>query len=108
MAVQPLFEEGQEEKVVYTVGDAYIVYVINEKEEIIDNFTEHPLNLTLEYTGERLLAAGLKEENADNIAIYMYEEDICGYQCVGGTVDTEKNIVTVEIMQSGGKNNRSE
>ena len=101
MVIQPTAEGEENEKVVYTVGDAYYVYVTNEKEEQVDDFTEHPLNLTLEYTDDMLLAARISKENVNNISIYMHSEELGGYVCIGGKVDTDNNSVTVEITKSG-------
>jgi len=101
MAVQPMSEGEQDEKVVYTVGDAYYVYVTNGQGEQVDDFKEHPLNLTLEYTDDMLSAAGISREAVGSISVYMHSQELGGYVCLGGKADVETNAVTVEITKSG-------
>lgn len=85
----------------YTIGNPYYVYVTDESENEIMDYTENPLILTLSYTDEMLAGADLAEKEAHNLAVYMYSQEFCGYVCVGGIVDTEAKAVSVQITKPG-------
>lgn len=89
------------EKVVFTIGDPYYVYVTDANEQEINNFENYPLELTLKYTNEMLNAAGVSANDAENISIYQYSEELYGYVCIGGTIDTKKQEVKTEIKEAG-------
>lgn len=89
------------EKVVFTIGDPYYVYVTDANEQEINNFENYPLELTLKYTNEMLNAAGVSTNDVENISIYQYSEELYGYVCIGGTIDTKKQEVKTEIKEAG-------
>ena len=92
--------EADEYKV-YTVGDPYCVYVTDQAGNEITDYSVNPLTLTLRYTDEMLLAAGIDRTQVNNLAIYMYSEEVYGYVCIGGTVDAADGSVSVEITEPG-------
>ena len=85
----------------YTVGNPYYVYVTDAEGNEIEDYSACPLKLTLEYTDEALTAAGLDKTQENNISIYMYSQDIYGFICMGGTVNTAEQTITVDITQPG-------
>lgn len=84
-----------------TVGDPYLVYVTDTAENEIADFAAHPLTLKLSYNADTLMAAGVTEDQASALAIYMYSEDKCGYLNLGGQVDTETRQVMTDITKPG-------
>ncbi len=89
------------EKVVFTIGDPYYVYVTDGNEQTINDFENYPLELTLKYTDEMLYAAGVSTNEVENISIYQYSEELYGYVCIGGTIDSKKQEVRTEIKEAG-------
>lgn len=96
-------EESQlEEKKAYTIGSPYMVYATQGKEgEVIADYTNNPLELTLRYTEEMLEASGIGEEDRDKIAIYQYSQELLGYVYLGGEHNTEAKEVTLTITEPG-------
>ncbi|MCM1267000.1 MAG: hypothetical protein NC302_03770 [Bacteroidales bacterium] len=84
-----------------TLGEPYYVYVTDNAENEIADYSENPLTLTLGYTEEMLQSAGLDETKADDIKIYRYSEDVYGYVCIGGVIDQENKAVSAEITKPG-------
>lgn len=55
----------------------------------------------MKYTNEMLNAAGVSTNDVVNISIYQYSEELYGYVCIGGTIDTKKQEVKTEIKEAG-------
>lgn len=84
-----------------TIGEPYYAYVTDSEGNEITDYSANPLTLTLKYTDEMLLAAGLGKEQTDNIAVYMYSDELCGYICIGGAGDALNQAVAVDITKPG-------
>ncbi|MCI7098808.1 MAG: hypothetical protein MR966_07895 [Lachnospiraceae bacterium] len=84
-----------------TVGEAYLVYVEDADGREIQDLSDNPLTLSLEYTDEELKAANMSPDNVGNLAIYRYDEEHDVLCYTGGEVDTENKKVTAVINQSG-------
>lgn len=89
------------EYMAFTLGDPYYVYVTDESENEIMDYSAQPLTLELGYTDEMLTSAGFTGADTNNIAVYMYSQEFCGYVCVGGDVNAETKTVSVEITKPG-------
>lgn len=87
---------------VVTVGQAYWI-TMTESDGVTEvlNFSDTPLELTLEYTDEMLSSSGASSEDEKKLEIYKYQEDSYTYISVGGTVDLENNAVITEITEPG-------
>lgn len=96
---------------VFTVGYPYLVYLtdesdavagLEEEERMLDAFPEgDTCTLTLAYTLGELQAAGITDINEGNLNIYMYSDELEGYECIGGTRDYDNNSVTATISAPG-------
>lgn len=97
------------EGIVRTVGEPYLIYLTEVAEEgseeepaQIDDFPEgDSFELTLSYTAESLAAAGIQNVNDGNLKIYEYNDELEGYECVGGTRDLENKTVKAMIFHPG-------
>ena len=79
-----------------TIGDSYMISVLEQdKETVVDDFSDTPFALTLSYSDEMLAKAGVEAADEGKIEIFKYVEEDCGYVSIGGTVDKENNAVTV-------------
>jgi len=85
------------------VGEPYYVYVSSDAEgkNEIKEFKETPLSLTLAYSDKLLNEAGLDLSCEENIGIYEYSEELCGYKKLDSVNDTNNNTVTANIVKSG-------
>ena len=85
------------------IGNPYYVYLSNdaEGEDIIENFADTPVALTLGYTDDLFERWGLKPSCEKQLTIYRYSEELPGYVFVGGSVNENDNTVTANITESG-------
>ena len=87
-----------------TIGEAYYIAMYElDGETVVYDFSDTPLEVSLEYTDEMLEAANVSSEKESDIEIFMYSKDDCGYISVGGTVDTTNNTVTVSNITKAGQ-----
>ncbi|MCR5503266.1 MAG: BspA family leucine-rich repeat surface protein [Lachnospiraceae bacterium] len=91
----------KEESFAATVGNPYIISVIDQAENRITDWQGRSLTLELGYTEEDLNAAGVTLQDAGNLAIYRYSEELMGYLCCGGSVDRDRKKVTLRITEPG-------
>lgn len=87
--------------VAYTVGLPYSVWVTDERNREVKDFSEAPLRIRLRYSESMLKNAGLSLADANKLAIYKYSSDLLGYVYMGGLVDTDKKEVVLEITEPG-------
>jgi hypothetical protein len=89
--------------VTFTVGETYIVGLTDEEGNEIEDFSENPLKITLNFTEDELAGAGLNntEDELQNLKIYRYNPDKRVYVCVGGTLDYANSCVSAEIIYPG-------
>ncbi|MCB2181065.1 MAG: DUF1566 domain-containing protein [Desulfobulbaceae bacterium] len=83
-----------------TIGDVYIVNVLDEAGVALETFAT-PLELTIGYTEEMLIAAGYILADASALRIYRWDGVSGYYIFVGGTVDEIAKTVTAAISQPG-------
>lgn len=84
------------ENKVETVGDLYIVEVFDENDNLVDEFSDKPVELKLSYD-----ISMLSNNNEDGLAIYYWDEDSCTYAKIDGIIDKESKDVTANITKSG-------
>ncbi len=96
------FDSGDSGKVSVTVGEPYIVYLTDKNGKRVTDWGKKDIvTLELGYNDEVLSAAGLTDAAAASLAIYRYSRDKLGYIYEGGTVDTAKKCVTLDINKEG-------
>lgn len=103
--------EDNSNETVATVGYPYLVYLVDESEEVaglaeddrlLDAFPEgDECTITIKYSLEDLQAAGITSINGGHLCIYKYIEESQGYECLGGNRDYENNSVSVGITEPG-------
>ena len=87
-----------------TLGCPYDVFVTEEDGTTeVEDFSEAPLGITLEYSDAMLETAGVTSENEDKIEIFKYDENNYEYISVGGKVDAAANSVTVDGISTRGQ-----
>ena len=89
-----------------TIGCSVIVSVYrSEPENVIEDFSETPLSLTLRYGKADLEAAGLTKTSDTvvdgGIAIYRYNDDGDYHEYIGGENDLDDMSVTAQITRPG-------
>lgn len=85
-----------------SLGEPYIVFVTeSDGKTTVDDFSDSPVEISIEYTDKMLSDIGATEENESEIEMFKYDEKKCGYFSVGGDVDTANNKVTVTITEPG-------
>ena len=82
-----------------TVGDPYIISVEDADGNELTDFSEHPMLLTLQYTTEQLISAGVSD--LSTLSIVRWDEEKGVYANQGGTLDTLNACVTLEITKPG-------
>ena len=85
------------------IGSPYYVYLSEDEagKVIIEDFSDTPLELKLNYTNDMFEDNGVDIADAGELAIYRYEEDKQGYMFVGREVNTAEKSVTAKITQAG-------
>lgn len=89
------FNDDKENKA-KTVGDIYIVEVFDEGDILVKEFIDKPVELKLGYD-----LSMLSDSSEDGLAIYYWDEALCTYTKIGGTVDKVNKEVTANITKSG-------
>lgn len=84
-----------------TVGDVYIVSLQDADGNTITDFSSNPLELTLGYSDESLIAAGFKPDMADKLAIYRWDGHTGLYIYQSGQVNQVDARVTASIACPG-------
>ncbi len=92
---------SEKETRAYTVGDPVYVYLTDENDEILYQFEDSPLDLTLRYDEQMLESADIKNDEIGNLHIYKYDEELCGYVCIGGIRDLSSGSITATITEAG-------
>ena len=84
-----------------TIGRPFVVNVTdNATGETIGNFQEEPLEFTIRYAGEDLMAANYDAET-QVISMYRYSDDGDYFEYIGGIHDAEAKTVTAAITKPG-------
>lgn len=85
----------------WAIGMPYEIYMTNETEEQVDDFSDLPVDLSIDYDVEMLENIGLTEADAIHLAIYQYAQEYKGYVYIGGDVDLENHCVSTQITKPG-------
>ena len=83
-----------------TVGDVYIVNVLDESGVALETFTP-PLELSIDYSEEELIGAGYILADAAALRIYRWDGISGYYILIGGIVDEAAMSVTAAISEPG-------
>ena len=89
-----------------TIGQLYILAVQDAlTEEVVNDLSAYPPEMTIRYTKDDLEAAGLSQHNTviqnGGIGIYRYSDDGDYFEYVGGVNDPEAMTVTTKITKPG-------
>lgn len=87
-----------------TLGNPYYIYV-TEADGItkVNDFSDTPLMLTLEYSDAMLNKAGVPAGKENNIEIFKYSPENMSYISVGGEVDADNNAVVLKNVSEEGQ-----
>ena len=83
-----------------TIGNVYIVNVLDENNNNIKQFAQ-PLELTIGFTTDLLIAAGFSSEHASQLNIYRWDGQLECYRFISGDVDLKNQSVTSLIQLPG-------
>jgi hypothetical protein len=95
-----LTDEGIENQA-QTVGEVYVVNLMDKNDNSIDDFSDNQLELAIHYTEDDLLMANLVSSDKANMAIYRWDDSLQYYIKNESIVNTEEMMVTATIEKSG-------
>ncbi|MDD4588444.1 MAG: stalk domain-containing protein [Heliobacteriaceae bacterium] len=84
-----------------TIGDVYVVNLLDENDNPIPDFSTQPLDLTLNFDATMLLAGGADPARASRLAIYRWDGSTGYYVFQTSTVDETAGTVTARITKPG-------
>ena len=103
MSVNDESETIENAAVSNTVGEPYVIEVKDADGNVIDDFGDNPLDLSLSFDKADFDTADVSFNNImkQKIKIYRWNDENGVYVCIGGDVDSENNCVSTKISKPG-------